>query len=323
MDPAESAEAARGFLGALYGDTDRVAVLAVGRKDADSVHQRIAPAKHVRAARFQAWLRYLNAQGHDIFVGMNPIRAGTKGREKADVAEVRRLQLDLDADGPESLRRVLADASAGRLPTPAIVVRSSKDRYQVLWHTAPGWSRHEAEDTMARLAQHYGGDHVNDIARCMRFPGFRNKKDGREDAPVRWTDYGGPAVERAAFEHLPARRPQPRPSGVRRNRPRGPAPLSQSERDWAEVRDRLREGADPAQVTAALEQSRQDKPNPHYYAARTVRRAAESLDREQSSPGQTGGHGRPPRRRSPPSGHAADRGLPEVRFRSDWSGPGR
>lgn len=330
MDPAESAEAARGFLGALYGDTDRVAVLAVGRKHADSVHQRIAPAGHVRADRFQRWLRYLNAQGHDIFVGMNPIRPGTKGREKADIAEVRRLQLDLDADGPESLRRVLADASAGRLPTPAIVVRSSKDRYQVLWHTAPGWSRHEAEDTMARLAQHYGGDHVNDIARCMRFPGFRNKKDDREDAPVRWTDYGGPAVERAAFAHLPTRRPQPHTGGIRRNRPRGPAPLSQSERDWADVRDQLREGADPAQVAAALEQRRQDKPNPHYYAERTVRRAAESLGREEPSPRSAATPGHPSRRPSATASYGNSRSLADpgdrrlpMQFRPGWSGPGR
>lgn len=330
MDPAESANTARRFLRALYGDTDRVAVLAVDRKppadaERDRVYQRIAPASHLRADRFQRWLRHLNAQGYDIFVGMNPIRPGTKGREKGDIAEVRRLQLDLDTNGPDSLRRVLADAKAGRIPTPAIVVRSSQDRYQVLWHTARGWSRAQAEDTMARMAQHYDGDHVNDIARCMRFPGFRNKKEGRDDAPVRWTDYGGRPVERTAFAHLPAVR-QELPRSIRRNRPRGPMPLSQSERDWAEVRDQLRQGADPTQVTAALEQRRQDKPNPHYYAERTVRRAAESLGREEPSPG----NGRPSRRsssaasyrNSPSLADAGDRRLP-MQFRPDWSGPGR
>ena len=45
--------------------------------------------------RFQAWLRHLNAGGHDIFIGMNPMRAATNRRKKADVSEVRRLQLDL------------------------------------------------------------------------------------------------------------------------------------------------------------------------------------------------------------------------------------
>lgn len=334
MDPAESADTAKGFIRALYGDEERIAVLAVDRKppadgERDSVHQRIAPAGHVRADRFQRWLRHLNAQGYDIFVGMNPIRPGTKGREKGDIAEVRRLQLDLDANGPESLRRVLADASAERLPTPAIVVRSSKDRYQVLWNTAAGWSPAQAEDTMARLAQQYDGDHVHDIARAMRLPGFRNKKDSRDDASIRWTDYGGPPVDRSAFEHLPARMSHPG-SPARRHRPRGPAPLSQSERDWAEVRDQLRQGADPAQVTAALEQRRQDKPNPHYYAERTVRRAAESLGREEPSHRNTAARERRSRPSSAPASYRnsaslaepGDRRLP-MQFRSDWSGPGR
>lgn len=133
---------------------------------------------------------------------------------------------------------------------------------------------------MARIAQHYGGDHVTDVSRVMRLPGFRNKKAGRDDAPVRWTDYGGPPVDRADFGHLPAVR---REAGkaVRRQRPRGPAPQSQSERDWASVRDQLREGADPAQLVEQLARQRQDKPDPQYYAERTVRRAAESLGREE------------------------------------------
>ena len=334
MDPAESTESARGFLRALYGDQDRVAVLAVGRTEPKKVHQRIAPAEHVLADRFQAWLRYLNAQGHDIFVGMNPIRPGTKRREKADIAEVRRLQLDLDEDGARSLRKVLRDAGAGRLPQPAIVVRSSENRYQVLWHTAPGaWSGPQAEETMARLAQAYAGDHVHDIARCMRLPGFRNKKDGRDDAAIRWTDYGGRPVQRADFEHLPpVQRESTRGHGT--PRPRGSQPLSQSERDWAEVRDQLREGVEPAQVIEQLAHRRQDKHNPPYYARRTVERAADSLSREEPSNSRraqgVGGRGRPPPQhsRAPAHGNSpslADSGegrLP-LPFRPDWSGPGR
>ena len=283
MDGVHSAEAARGFLRALYADDDRVAILAVGRGEEGRVHQRIAPADQVLTDRFQAWLRYLNAQGHDIFVAMNPIRPGSTRREKADIAEVRRLQLDLDETGPESLRKVLGDVNAGRLPQPAIVVRSSENRYQVLWHAAPGWSAPDAEDTMARLAQHYGGDPaVADVARCMRLPGFRNKKDDRDDAEVRWTDYGGPPASRGAFAQLPPRHQVHRPA---RRRPRelGRKPLSQSERDWAAVRDQLRAGTGPAQLIAELAAQRPDKHNPTYYAERTVRRAAAALRREESS----------------------------------------
>ena len=152
MDVESSSSSARAFIRALYDENERIALLAVGRIT-PNVHQRIGPAGRVLAGRFQAWLRHLNVGGHDIFIGMNPMRSATNRRKKADVSEVRRLQLDLDADGAESLRKVLADARAGRLPQPAIVVRSSRHNYQVLWHTEPGWSPDQAEDTMARLAQ--------------------------------------------------------------------------------------------------------------------------------------------------------------------------
>lgn len=295
MDSTSNTSATRDFIRALFADDDRVALLAVGRQDEPSVHQRLLPAGDARAGRYQRWLRHLNANDHDIFVGMNPMtgtprspRPGARPRpmrEKQDVVEVRRLQLDLDDAGPDSLRQVLADAGAGRLPQPAIVVRSSENRYQVLWHADAGaWSPDQAEDTMARLAAHYGGDPaVADVSRVMRLPGFRNKKPGRGDAPVTWTDYGGRRTSPEAFEHLPPVRQRREPGQPRRVRPRGPRPLSQSERDWAAVKDELRRGADPAELVSQLERTRDDKPNPRYYAERTVQRAVESLELERSA----------------------------------------
>ena len=236
MDSATSETTATGFIRALYSPDQHVALLAVER-GGDGVHQRITPAEAAAAGRFQRWLRHLNARHYDIFVGMNPMLAGTRGREKSDVHQVARLQLDLDADGPQSLRKVLADSANGRLPPPAIVVRSSKDHYQVLWNTSAGWEPDQAEDTMARLAERYGGDNVNDVTRCMRLPGFRNKKPGRDDAAVTWTDNGGGPVRPEQFSQLPPAAQKARdpglPAGGRRGRPKGP--LSQSERDWAAV----------------------------------------------------------------------------------------
>ena len=275
MDSAASTAAARAFIEALYTQDEHIAVLAVPRGEEGKVHQRITPAASAAAGRFQGWLRHLNACGHDIFIGMNPIRAGTRGRYKADVAQVRRLQLDLDSNGPDSLQRVLADATAGRLPAPAIVVRSSKDHYQVLWHTTEGWAPDQAEDTMARLAQRYDGDNVNDVARCMRLPGFRNKKEGRDDAAVTWTDYAGGPVRPEQFAHLPPAADRQR-ARERAHRPRAGS-LSQSERDWADVCARLRKGDDPVTVTAELETARPDKHNPRDYAERTVRNALARL----------------------------------------------
>ena len=281
MDSATSEAAAAGFIRALYSPDQHVAVLAVERGDGRGVQQRITLADAASSGRFQRWLRHLNARGHDIFVGMNPMEPGTRGREKADVLQVGRLQLDLDEDGPQSLRMVLADAASGRLPPPAIVVRSSKDHYQVLWHTEEGWEPGRAEDTMARLAERYGGDNVNDVTRCMRLPGFRNKKDGRDDAAVTWTDYGGAPVRPEQFDHLPPAAQKARDPGLPAGGPGGKrkGPLSQSERDWAAVCDRLRRGDDPATVTAELEASRPDKAKPRDYAERTVRKALAKVER--------------------------------------------
>ena len=53
--------------------------------------------------------------------------------------------------------------------------------------------------------------------------------------------------------------------------------ISQSERDWAYVREQLRRGADPGELRAELERRRQDKPCPRYYAQRTVDRAVRSF----------------------------------------------
>ena len=284
MDSATSSAAARAFIEALYAPDEHVAVLAVKRGEDGPPVQRILTAERAAAEPFQRFLRHLNAKSHDVFIGMNPFTGEPRKtrdgrlrpmREKRDVAQVRRLQLDLDSDGPNSLRRVLADASSTRLPPPAIVVRSSQNHYQVLWHTDDGWAPDQAEDTMARLAQRYEGDNVNDVARCMRLPGFRNKKEGRDDAAVTWTDYGGRPVRPEQFAHLPEVAERQRTPASGPPRPRAGA-LSQSERDWAWTLDQLSKGADPAQLVEQLERQRQDKPNPQYYAALTVRKAAQS-----------------------------------------------
>ena len=60
--------------------------------------------------------------------------------------------------------------------------------------------------------------------------------------------------------------------------PRGEKAISQSERDWAFVREGLRRGRDADELRRELEQRRQDKPSPRYYARRTVDRAVASLE---------------------------------------------
>ena len=228
--------------------------------------------------KVQAWLRHLNARDYDIYLCVNPVRAGSGGREKGDIAEIRRLQLDLDEEGAAGLGRVFEDVGRGELPRPAHVLRSSKERYQILWDTVPGeWEMEGAEAVMRALAARYGGDRAaTDVSRVMRMPGFRNKKPGREGALVTWAWHGGPLVRPEDFPGLAVPEPARR-SGGRRKMP--PGHHSQSERDWAAAGDALRSGEAPETVISRLEQQRQDKPNPGYYARRTVRRKAEELKR--------------------------------------------
>ena len=260
-----------------HAASDRMAILAIPRS-VGKAEQRVFTLPQATSRKVQAWLRHLNARDYDIYLCVNPVRVGSGGREKGDIEEIRRLQLDLDEEGAAGLGRVFEDVGRGELPRPAHVLRSSKERYQILWDTVPGeWDMEVAEAVMRALAVRYGGDRAaTDVSRVMRMPGFRNKKPGRAGALVTWAWHGGPLVRPEDFPGLivpePARR-----SGGRRKMP--PGHHSQSERDWAAAGDALRSGEAPETVISRLEQQRQDKPNPGYYARRTVRRKAEEIKR--------------------------------------------
>ena len=262
-----------------YAARDRVAILAIPRSEGKA-EQRVFTLPQATSRKVQAWLRHLNARDYDIYLCVNPIRPGSGGREKGDIEEVRRLQLDLDEDGPAGYVRVHQDVERGELPRPAHVLRSSKDRYQVLWDTVPGeWEIEGAEAVMRALADRYGGDRAaTDVSRVMRMPGFRNKKRGRGGALVTWAWHGGRLVRPEDFSGLAVAEEKPARQ-TRGSRRMPPGHHSQSERDWAASGDALRRGEDPETVISRLEQQRQDKPNPGYYARRTVRRKAEELKR--------------------------------------------
>ena len=221
------------FLKSMFDGEERVAILAIPRTaPGGRVEQRFAPAGTADGCT-QAWLRYLNAQRYDIYLGVNPVREDSTRREKEDIAEVRRLQVDLDDNGPENLKRLLGDA-----------------------------------------------------ARVMRWPGYRNHKEGRDRALVSWVDKGGKPVSPDDFRALPApemrtARDAPVATG-RRRRPTRQRPnrISQSERDWAWVKDQLKAGADPLQLREELARRRADKAKPDAYAALTVEKAMRAVAHE-------------------------------------------
>ena len=276
------------FLDSMFEPKDRVAILAISRGEAEGrIEQRFMTAR-IAAGSTQGWLRHLNASRYDIYLGVNPVREGARQREKADIAEVRRLQVDLDSNGPENLKRLLSDVTRGVVPQPRHLLRSSQNRYQVLWDTARGqWSPQEAEATMQGLAARYGGDPAcSEVARVMRWPGFRNQKEGREQALVSWTDRGGKPVTPEDFRAVPvperhtARDAPLAPGRGRRARQERPNRITPSEKDWAWVKDQLKAGASPFQVREELARRRPDKPKPAAYAALTVEKAMRAVANE-------------------------------------------
>ena len=277
----------------LFGEQELATVVLRDRRGQGS-RQLARPAGHWCHPSGQRLLRSANDAGCDVYCSVNPTARGSS----RSVSEVRRLQVDLDTDGNERIRRLMTDAKSGRVPMPAVVVRSSAGRWQVLWHVDPAaWTCAGAEEANRRLAAAYGGDPaVVDVTRVMRVPGFVNRKPGRGDARVALVPrprydprgVGSQWWEPKAFRQvIPPRRsvavaaaprePGPRPAAPARYLGGRRVPASQSEADWHAVVDALRRGESPGVLIQELAEFREDKANPRDYAERTVVRACRSL----------------------------------------------
>jgi hypothetical protein len=107
---------------------DRLA-LVIKNQRKNQLVQHIATAERLAMRDYQAWLRFENSQGGDIFVSMNPLRADARRRTKSEIAIVRHLYLDLDRQGLQVLEAICDDP---RMPTPSYVLNTSEGKYQVV-----------------------------------------------------------------------------------------------------------------------------------------------------------------------------------------------
>ena len=272
-----------------FDPEDRLAVVLIQQEgdDKGKVEQKFYSAAQAAGPRLQAFLRYRNAHGWDIYASANPLKPGARRRGKSDVLEARWLYLDADENGNPILARVDADAAAGRIPEPTAVVNTSPGRYQVLWRIEPT-DTSKAEAMLRGLAHHYGSDRAaTDCNRVLRLPGFHSRKRG---APVRLLRYlQGPPSKLEDFpEDLalpenaePSWEPNWQAAQSRRSEAAGSngGDRTKSGEDWAWTREQLRLGRGPAEIEAELAARRPDKPNPAYYARLTVRNAERSLAR--------------------------------------------
>jgi hypothetical protein len=154
------------------------------------------------------------------------------------------------------------------VPPPTSILSTSPGKYQVLWRVE-GFDFDRQEPTLKRLAIAFGGDPAcTDRNRVLRVPGFLNKKydpafrvavENLDDSIWTPNEFRLDAAAVDALHSAP---------GIPSRR--SPARYSNSENDWAWVCDQLAHGRDAVRLTRELASRRSDKPNPAYYAQRTV-----------------------------------------------------
>jgi hypothetical protein len=261
---------------------DRVALLALHRAT-NSVMQRITTAETLASPPFQAWLRYLNGQKHDLYLSMNTLKRGSRGRTKEDVDRIRHVFLDFDENGDRLLQALLARTD---LPVPNYVVSTSPDKWQVIWKVE-GFQKAAAEELERGLVRSTGADPcVIDVARVLRLPGFYNHKyspahlvsaDARSGVTRHPGDFPTLAVEEPLAPYWPPFRSSNPPSRTSQIR-------SQSERDWAFAHRALARGESESSVTEEMTRFRSgQKYDAHDYAQRTVRKVLSRLEQTTGS----------------------------------------
>ena len=278
--PALTIPSASEYILDNFEHTDRIAVLVLNREFGETI-QRITSAQKAASSEFQAWLRYKNANGSDIYIGMNPLKKDAATRTKEDIESIKHVYLDLDHGGSEALEAI---ENSSVVPKPNYVLNSSPNKHQVVWKVE-GINLEEAEGLLHAIAREFGGDPAATDATCvLRVPGFANKKyetnfyvearrESTETYHLRDFKLHIDSQDSPRHDNRAKREPSPRTN------------LSQSEHDWAFAKRALARGDDPEEVIRQIAQHRAgDKSDPDYYARHTVEKAMAELKVPPSRP---------------------------------------
>jgi hypothetical protein len=255
---------AQEFLTRCFSPAETIALL-LRREIPSTTTQRVVRMEHASEPRYQAWLEHENRAGSNIYVAANPLHPGSRKRTKENISSIRHLYIDIDTDGESRLAALLA---SNLVPIPTAIVSTSPGKYQVLWQVE-GFDFAQQEEALKVLTLTFGGDPAcTDCNRVLRIPGFLNRK---YDPAYRVTaEYPDDSIWTPKDFKLDAdatpgvNLEDPIPSSKRR------AKQSNSESDWAWVSEQLARGRDATNLTVELATRRPDKPNPVYYAQRTV-----------------------------------------------------
>jgi hypothetical protein len=219
----------------------------------------------VLAPRYLGWLAHENAAGANIYVVANPLRSGSRRRTKECIAAVRHLYLDLDTDGGVRLSRLQASDA---VPPPNAILSTSPRKYQILWRV-DGFTLEQQENALKLLAITFGGDPAcTDCNRVLRLPGFLNRK--YDPACRVAVEYPGDSTWKSDDFRLDVLAANAVLLSRASTRQRHSSNHTNSEHDWTWVLHELARGRDAAKLTRELASRRSDKPNPLYYAQRTI-----------------------------------------------------
>jgi hypothetical protein len=280
-----------------FKPTDRVAILVLNRQLAETT-QRITTAQKASSPEFQAWLRYKNANGADIYIGMNALQHHASTRTKEDIEKISHVYLDIDHGATASLEAL---ENSDLVPRPNYVLNTSPDKYQVVWKVE-GVTTEEAEALNQAMVREFDGDPAaTDSTRVLRLPGFANKKYD-EDFYVQARTESTQTYHLRDFKLQIDSQEAPRHhEEVARRQSAPSSTLSQSEHDWAYAKRALARGDDPEDVIRRIADFRaSDKHDPQYYARHTVRKAqselvknncaANAVAKEETEPGERTHH---------------------------------
>jgi len=271
-------QTAHEFLTRCFHPGETIALL-LRRESPASTTQRIVTLEQAIAPRYLAWLRYENHSGANVYIAANPLRSGSRKRTKDCIAEVRHLYLDIDVDGDN---RIAALMKSETVPTPTVILSTSPDKYQVLWRVE-GFGFDQQENTLKSLAIAFGGDSAcTDRNRVLRVPGFRNCK--YDPAHLVTVEYPNDSIYRPEDFRLDGASLNAAllPYGLARTYPTNKN--THSEQDWAWAVQQLSLGEDAGKLTLTLASRRSDKPNPLYYAQRTIDIASARLSLIEGAP---------------------------------------
>src|SRR6202163_3069135 len=275
--PNQGSPTASEYVSDNFKPSDRIAVLVLNRNLGETT-QRITTAQKAASPEFQAWLRYKNANGADIYVGMNPLKQDASTRTKDDIETIRHVYLDLEHGGTAGLEAI---KNSDLVPQPNYVLNTSPDKFQVVWKVE-AITPEEAEPLQHGMLRAFGGDPAaTDSTRVLRLPGFANKKYD-QDFYVQARFKSTQAYHLRDFKVPIDSQDAPRPhneEAARNHRAPGTA-QSQSEHDWAYAKRALARGDDSEEVIRRIADYRaNDKSDPVYYARHTVSKAQEDLQR--------------------------------------------